>query len=398
MLHLQRVLAVHGEIVWVWERGEVRSVASSSLPAVQPGDVVRGKRIVARSRHADFPEPHGDFARMSQDNGLRFRMVGARAVLLGAIRSFFASRGFVEIDPPTLVTSPGLELHLDAVSAQLREGMGGAPTQRWLATSPEYLMKRLVSCGFERIFSLGHAFRSGERGAHHNPEFSVLEWYRAGADYRAIVRDAQGLVRHCAKALRRHNFPPPIGFDADAPWQHLSVQEAIARHAGFDPGRGDDEFVVRWKAREVGLDVQPDDTAADILMRALAERVEPRLAGLGAVVIDRWPASMASLARRFAKAPHLAERFEIYVRGVEIANGFSELVDAGEQRLRFEADLHARRQLGRPAYPVDDRFLAALAEGCPPAAGVALGVDRLLMLLCGLDDIDDVLPFPFERA
>ena len=399
MAVLQRVLASQGDVVWVWQDGAVRGLTRASVPPVQPGDVIAdGARIVAQSEQADFPCPDGDFARMTERDGLRFRMVAARAVLLGAIRGFFARRGFLEIDPPTLVTSPGLELHLDAVAVQLREGMGGAPVQRFLATSPEYLMKRLISCGFERIYSLGHAFRSGERGAQHNPEFSMLEWYRAGADYRAIVRDARALVRHCAKALKQANLLPVNGFDAEAPWLRLSVQQVVARHAGFDPGRCDDDALVLRRAQAAGLEVQPGDTAADVLVRALAERVEPRLAGLGAVVIDRWPASMASLARRFAKAPHLAERFEIYVHGVEIANGFSELVDAREQRSRFEVDLRARQRLGRPIYPMEERFLAALAEGCPPAAGVALGVDRLLMLLCDLKDIDDVLPFPFERA
>lgn len=398
MTELRRVLAVTPEAVWVWQQGTVRRVAPSELPSVRVGDICRGGEIVARSQASDFPLHDGDFSRLSERGGLRFGAVRARSVLLTAIRAFFARRGFVEIDPPTLVHSPGLELHLDAVGVQLREGMGGAPVERWLSTSPEYAMKRLISCGFERIYSLGHAFRSGERGTHHNPEFSMLEWYRAGADYRAIVRDARALVRHCARALQSGGFVTEDGFDAEGSWLRLSVRQAIARYADFDPGRGDDVSLVRRRAQAAGLAVDADDGAAEVLVRALAERVEPALAQTGAVVIDRWPASMASLARRFHRAPHLAERFEIYVRGIEIANGFSELVDPDEQRLRFEADIAARQALGRPLYPIDERFLAALREGCPPAAGVALGVDRLLMLLCGHQDIDSVLAFPFERA
>ena len=398
MTELRRVLAVTPEAIWVWQQGEVHAVAPGELPRVRVGDICRGLEVVAHSESSDFPLSDGDFSRMSERGGLRFGAVRARSALLAAIRAFFARRGFVEIDPPTLVRSPGLELHLDAVAVQLREGMGGAPVERWLSTSPEFAMKRLISCGFTRIYSLGHAFRSGERGSHHNPEFCMLEWYRAGADYRSIVRDARALVRHCARALRAAGFATQGGFDAEAPWQRLSVQQAVARHAGFDPGRGDDTDLVRRRAQAAGLPVAAADGAAEVLVRALAERVEPALAAMGAVVIDRWPASMASLARRFHSAPHLAERFEIYVRGIELANGFSELVDPAEQRLRFEADLAARAQLGRPLYPIDERFLCALREGCPPAAGVALGVDRLLMLLCGHEDIDSVLAFPFERA
>jgi lysyl-tRNA synthetase class 2 len=278
--------------------------------------------------------------------------------------------------------------------------------QRWLVTSPEYHCKRLLSAGMTHIYAMQHVFRSGERGAWHNPEFMMLEWYRVGASYRDIVADCRALLRHCALALRRAQLPvaasrPP--YDPARPWQTLSVRQAVVRWAGFDPGRADDDAVVRARALRAGLEVQPQDTAADVIVRALVERVEPALADLppssvGGVVLDRWPASMASLARRFAHAPHLAERFEIYLQGIELANGFSELVDPHEQRERFEVDLQARRRTGRPIYPIDERFLRALHDGCPPAAGVALGVDRLVMALTGSDDIAGVTPFVFERA
>jgi lysyl-tRNA synthetase class 2 len=219
------------------------------------------------------------------------------------------------------------------------------------------------------MYSLGHAFRSGERGPWHNPEFSMLEWYRAGQGWRSIVRDIRQLVQQAAKTL--DVAPPPT------PWSVWSVREAVRRFAGIDIGRAPD----------------PDHVA-----ELLVSRVEPALRALPAVVLAPWPTSMASLARTVPAQPHLAERFEVYLHGVEIANGFGELTDAVEQRRRFEADLAARQATGRPLYPIDERFLLALTEGLPPSSGVALGVDRLLMVLGGYNEIGDVQAFPFERA
>jgi len=416
MAAIARVLAAEPGQVWLWLDGGVRVLAwppelaalpepGTLLALPSPGDPQGIPSVVGQAMDpARFPHPDGDFHRMTEQGGLRTGAIRARSVLLRAIRQFFDRRGFVEVDTPAIATSPGLELHLDAVGVTLREGMGGAQTQRWLVTSPEYHCKRLLAAGLPKIYSLGKAFRSGERGSHHNPEFAMLEWYRTGEDYRAIVRDARALVRHCHKALRdlpgvaQRLAADPTSLDPAMPWQVWSVREAVRRCAGFDPGLGEDVALVRRAALAAGLEVTPADATADILVRALAERVEPALAHEHAVVIDRWPACMASLARRFARTPQLAERFEIYLRGVEVANGFSELVDAREQRARFEADLALRHRLRRPIYPIDERFLAALAEGCPPAAGVALGVDRLLMALGGYRDIDEVLAFPFERA
>lgn len=391
-----RVLAADAAGVWLWQDGRTEHQAGTF--ALQPGDLIdRATGAIVGRASGDFPNPDGDFARLTEHAGTRWHALQARARLLRAIRSFFDRRGFLEVDTPAIATSPGLELHLDAVEVRLRQGMAGAPTTRWLVTSPEYHCKRLLSCGVERLYSLGHAFRSGERGAWHNPEFAMLEWYRAGADYRDIVRDTQALVRHCARALQGMTLPRPRT-DVTGAWPRLSIRAAIQRFAGFDPGRCDDDRLVRQRAVASGLEVRPDDSAADVLVRALVERVEPALAAMPGVVLERWPASMASLARRFAKAPHLAERFEVYLGGVELANGFSELVDAVEQRARLEHDLSERRRHGLPGYPLDERFLGALGEGCPPSAGVALGVDRLLMVLGGWDDIEAVLPFPFERA
>lgn len=349
-----------------------------------------------------------DSQRWHEDGSKRWWLIHARARILKAIRQFFDRRGFVEVDPPAIASSPGLELHLDAVAVELRGGMadfgpaGGELLRRYLVTSPEYHCKRLLSGGLPRIYSLQHAFRSGERGKNHNPEFMMLEWYRADCTYLELVADSRALLRHCHRALQSAelaalaNLPrlaPPL--DVMAPWLRIGVRQAIMRWAGFDPERMDDPLLLRRRAQAAGLDVRPGDGAAEVLLQALVEKVEPALMAHPAVVLDRWPMCLASLARPFDRQPHLAQRFEIYVQGVELANGFTELTDAEEQRRRFEADLAARRTLGRPEYPIDERFLRALTE-CPPAAGVALGVDRLLMALTGAAEIGDVQPFPFE--
>ena len=412
-IDLWRVLACDGTRAWLFGAGQVEKVPllPDAAPAWQPGDWIDGSRtpphwLGGAVDPGHFPHPDGDFARLSADHGRIWFAVRARAVLLQAIRSFFDRRGFVEVDPPTLATCPGLELHLDAVRADLREGMGGARVTRWLTTSPEYHCKRLLTAGFPRLYSLGHVFRSGERGSHHNPEFSMLEWYRAGAPWTDIVRDTRALVRHCARRL--HAAPELAGLwhvpdrrphlDLAAPWLRLSVRAAIRRFAEFDPGRMDDNALVAFRARQAGLEVRAGDGVRDILTRALVERVEPQLAAAPFVVLAPFPRCMASLARAVAGRPWLAERFEIYAGGLELANGFGELTDPVEQRARFEADLAERRRLGRATYPIDERFLRALGDGCPQASGVALGVDRLLMALTGLADIGDVLAFPFERA
>lgn len=401
-LQFLRILAVEPDRVWAFDGGQVRAVQVDI--DTRPGDILQligGTWCrVAAAVGGDFPTHSGDFARLSGNNAQRFHTIKARAVLLRAIRQFFDRRGFTEVDTPAIATSPGLELHLAAVQVRLQQGMGGSEVQRWLVTSPEYHCKRLLTCGFTKIYTMQHAFRSGERGGQHNPEFTMLEWYRAGADYTHIIRDNMHLIRHCALALASAGVSvgPAQSAYAKAGWDYFTVRSAIKRFAGFDPDDCTDDALVRERATAAGLLVQHQDTTPDILMRALAERVEPALRMVPLAVIESWPASMASLARRFSGAPHLAERFEIYLHGVEIANGFSELVDPVEQRQRFEADLKKRRDAGLPTYPIDERFLAALSEGCPPSAGVALGVDRLLMQLCGYSDIDEVLAFPFERA
>lgn len=342
-----------------------------------------------------FPQPGSDWYRLHRNGAQLFRAVEQRARLLRALRAWFDTRGFIEVDTPALATSPGLEVHLDAVPATPRLGFGAPPSERWLVTSPEYHMKRLLSAGFDRIYQLGKAFRSGEVGRLHNVEFTLLEWYRAPGTWDDVVCDTEQLVLSAAQTLGVGPQVPYGGHlvDLTPPWPRLTVREAIQRFAGFDPWPWTDADSLRARAVRAGIAAEDEPEPADILVRTLVERVEPALPGHAPVVLTHWPACMASLARRVPGDPEVSERFEVYLGGMELANGFGELLDADEQRARLRADLDARARRGLPAYPIDERFLGALATGCPPAGGNALGVDRLLMFLTGATDVAQVVSF-----
>lgn len=287
----------------------------------------------------------------------------ARARVLEGIRAFFVGRGFLEVETPSRVPANAPEPHIDAV-----------PSGPWyLHTSPELCMKRLLAAGYGRVFQICRCFRAEERGRRHLPEFTLLEWYRAGADYRDLMEDCEALLACLAGEgpLRRDGR----AVDLTPPWPRLPVSEAFARWVGSSP--------------EAAL-------ARDAFDEAVALRVEPALAELGTpVFLVDYPAACAGLARPKPGRPEAAERFELYAGGIELANGFSELVDAGEQRRRFEADRAARARAGKDPYPVPEPFLRDL-EAAPPCAGIALGVDRLAMLLTGAASVEEVVAFPPE--
>jgi lysyl-tRNA synthetase class 2 len=298
-----------------------------------------------------------------------------RARMLAEVRAFFDARGFVEVQTPLMVPSPGLDVHLDAF--EIAGGDAGAP--RWLSTSPEYQMKRLVAEGLTRIYQITPCFRRGESGARHNPEFTMLEWYRGGADIEEVMADTEQLA---AAVTRGSVHLPDRVVDLAPPFERITVCDAFARFAG-------------WSVEETLAAAASDE---DRYFRALVDRVEPGLAGLpSAVFLVDYPATQASLARRKLDDPRLAERFELYVAGVELCNGFGELVDPIEQRARLVADQATRRAKGLPVYPIDERFLAALAR-MPPSGGNALGLDRLVALACGTTEIADVLSFTADEV
>ncbi len=286
-----------------------------------------------------------------------------RSRLLHAIRCFFHMRGFAEVETPVRLTAPALELHIDA------EPSG----DHWLRTSPELHMKRLLAGGMEQIFQLGPCFRRGERGDRHHPEYTMLEWYRARADYTDILADTKALIAHCAQAVLGRT---DLSYRGQAiqllpRWERVTVAEAFQRWAGWNPAE-------HWDAERFDLD--------------LVEKVEPNLPRECPVVLAEYPAPAAALARRKPADPRVAERWELYIGGLELANAYSELTDPVEQRARFEACAAARRALGKDVYPVDEAFLAALTH-MPPSGGIALGVDRLAMLFADADRLDDVMAF-----
>jgi lysyl-tRNA synthetase class 2 len=289
-----------------------------------------------------------------------------RAALVREVRSFFDAGGFLEVDTPVLVPSPGLELHLDAFAIE-----GGT---RFLSTSPEYQMKRLLADGHERIYQVTRAFRRNELGARHNPEFSILEWYRANAGVEDMMKDTEQLVEAITKGV-----VSVLGrtIDTKAPFARMTLLEAYRDLAGIPE-------------HETLAIAERDE---DRFFRVLVDVVEPKLAELDhAIFLTEYPASQASLARKKPGAPEVAERFELYVAGVELCNGFGELTDPVEQRARMEHDRDERARRGLPAYPIDEKFLAALAD-VPPSGGNALGLDRLIALACGTTTIGDVMAF-----
>ncbi len=301
------------------------------------------------------------------------KLLRERASVVAKVRSFFDARGFLEVETPIMVPSPGMDLHLEAIPA------GGA----WLGTSPEYQMKRLLADGWSRIFQITKAFRKGELGARHNPEFSILEWYRAGGGVDDVMHDTEELI---ASVTGGRVHVDGRTLDVTPPFARITVCEAYARWAGVAP----DET----------LRLAADDE--DTYFRLLVDRVEPGLAALDhGVMLTDYPATQASLARKKPSDPRVAERFECYVAGVELCNGFGELTDPVDQRARFVADQDARRARGLDVYPIDEKLLAALAKlsvDGVDAGGNALGVDRLVALACGTTEIARVLAFTAEEV
>ena len=300
------------------------------------------------------------------------------------MRAFFAVRGVLEVETPQLSAAAATDLHLESLSARPAEG-GAAG---WLHTSPEFPMKRLLAAGAGDIWQLARVFRGSERGRRHNPEFSLLEWYRVGWEAGRLMDEVDEFVRTLAGEG---------GIARESVW--LSYREAFLRHAGFDPFAASvAEMADMLAARGVPLPEGVGEDRGAALDLALAMLVEPALDPAAPTFIYDFPASHAALARIRPGDPPVAERFELFLGGMELANGFHELTDVDEQAARFHADLAARRARGLAEPPMDQRLLAALRHGLPPCAGVALGFDRLVMILAGAAHIDEVLAFPSARA
>ena len=323
-----------------------------------------------------------------------------RAAIAAAVRTYFADAGFVEVETPALQVSPGLEPHLRAFATDL-EAPDGGHSRLYLHTSPEFAMKKLLVAGEPRIFQLARVFRNGERADTHHPEFTMLEWYRAEAATPDLVADCEGLLRAALAAagagcLRWRDRDS----DPSRPWQRISVAEAFRTYAGIDllasapdPARPD-VAALRRDAARIGVRTDDGDAWDDVFFRIFLDRIEPKLGSPAPTILYDYPASMAALARIRPDDPRVADRFELYVAGLELANAFGELTDSAEQHRRFEADRALKAARHGFAYPVDEDFLAAHAHGLPASAGIALGFDRLVMLATGAKRIEDVLWAP----
>ena len=286
-----------------------------------------------------------------------------RGAIFNRVRAFFQQKGYLEVETPFRIPAPAPEPHIDAI----------ASAGWFLQTSPELCMKRLLAAGYERIFQICRCWREGERGERHLSEFTMLEWYRAGADYLSLMEETEALLLTAAGAERIRYRGRSI--ELAQPWERITVRQAFGRYAGTTA----EEALAAGRFEEI-----------------MVEAIEPRLGLARPTFIYDYPASEAALSRLKQGEPAVAERFELYIGGLEIANAFSELTDAAEQRRRFEAGSAERAGLGKAVYPMAEKFLAALEE-MPESAGIALGLDRLVMVLLDADCIDEVVAFTTEE-
>lgn len=317
----------------------------------------------------------------------------SRMALTRAIRAFFDNQEFYEVETPILQVCPVMDAHIHGFKTELKGLDLKRERDLYLHTSPEFAMKKLLVAGLPRIYQLCHVFRNGEGSRLHSPEFTILEWYRAQADYHAIMEDCIGLLRHCAQDLQVNVYTHKgLNCDPFGDWEKLSVAGAFERYASIRLGdylEDRNDFAAAIAGQ--GIRVAADDRWDDLFFRVMAEKIEPNLGmGVPCILYD-YPVSMASLSRRKPEDPRFAERFELYVCGIELANAFSELTDEAEQEKRYHEEMAIKKALYGETYPLDEDFIAALKYGLPESGGIALGVDRLAMLASGADDIEKVL-------
>jgi len=328
-------------------------------------------------RSAEVTSAHNDWRPTASPEALRLR-----AEILAKIRTFFTEREVMEVETPLLASAPVTDLHLRALSCRYRGPGAHDGRELYLQTSPEFAMKRLLAAGCGPIYQICRAVRDGEAGRRHNPEFTILEWYRPGWDHHRLMDEVDELL---AAVL------------GSGSGERLSYAATFKRYAGVEV-IGETDAALRLRVKDFGVSDVEGLSRDDLLDLVLTHVIEPKLGHCQPTFIHDYPASQASLARVRDGDPALAERFEVFVEGVELANGYHELVDPAEQRRRFEADNEKRDSLDLPSVPIDERLLAALEHGLPGCAGVALGVDRLVMLASGTRKIADVLTFPIDRV
>ena len=407
-----RVVAVEAEafVVRNQERAE-RLMLSPGTEAPRCGDIVealvddgaqlpravRLHRLVAPVT-SPVDDPGSLYARLHRNESHIQKLLLLKTKSLGCIRRFFDSRGFVEWQTPRLVVSPGIEVHLQGFVTHYLDSRGEA-RRRYLPTSPEFSLKKALCAGMERIYELCRCFRNGgESGPLHHCEFTMLEWYRAFADYQAIMVDVEELCWFLAEELGAAVAPSfrGIALDWRPPWPRRSLKEVFSHYCGIDLERGlqDPEYFRGEAKRLLGETREGDEDFDTLFFRLSLQLIEPHL-GLGKPeILYDYPITMAALAAGKAGEPQVAERFEVYVAGVELANAFTELNDPVEQEARFHQALAEKRRRGFPEVPIDAEFLRELGYGMPPAAGIALGVERVLMALTDTSHINDLFFLP----
>ena len=382
------------------ESGGIDFVAKRRIEEIKTGDivelygvVVEGVVDVTQARllvRGNTEWCQGDWARF-QANGLRENM-RVRAAVLDAVRDFFRDADFLAVDTPTLVRASAQEEHIQLFATEYQGDK--EKEQLYLAPSPELYMKRLLGAGFERIYQISRSYRNGETGPQHNPEFTLIEWYRAYASYEEIMADVENLVAHVAESVLGQQSVVRAGreISLQPPWERISVREAFARWASVDLDACADAESLFRRARDLGYDsAKRGDSWEDLFHKILLEKVESELAKLGAVHLFDYPRQLAALAKLKEGDSAIAERTEAYLGGVELSNGYTELNDPAQQRERFARDAQPG---GAPA---DEAFLAAMERGIPPAGGVALGLDRLVMVVAGASCLDEVIAFPLRH-
>src|SRR5262245_57817783 len=325
-------------------------------------------------------------------------MLRMRGEIVHALRDLFAELAFVEVETPALQVSPGNEIHLQAFGTELADA--DRRDRRYLRTSPEFACKKLIAAGERRIVEFARVFRNGERSALHHPEFTMLEWYRADESYETIMDDCIAVIAQAASTAGSRQFVwRERSADPFASPERMTVEQAFAQYAGIDllatlsEDRGPDRERLAAAARVAGVPTAEDDRWGHIFICVMTEMIEPHLGVGRAIILDEYPAEMSALARPKASDPRVAERFEIFLCGVELANGFGELTDADEQRRRLLAQMDAKQHIYNERYPIDDDFISALRI-MPRTSGVALGLDRLIMLAAGATHIEQVLWAP----
>ena len=358
----------------------------------------------AQKDFRQFVSEAPQWLRLLQDPEKR-KIFYLRQQIIQEIRNFFLAQGFLEVDAPALVPHPGMEPHLNPFETRFIDANAQSLQTFYLHTSPEYAMKKLLATGFEKIFYLGHCFRNSEVSATHHPEFLMLEWYRAYADYHHIMADCEALITHLARQIKggfcfRYQNQE---IDLTPPWPRMSVAEAMQRFAGVNLKniRSRDDWIAVAQAKNYDT-VDASWSWEDIFFLIFLNEVEPKiacpLAGQARpIFLVDYPAALASLAKRKVDEPNFVERFELYIGGLELANAFTELNDPKEQYQRLLHEQKVRKQLRRPVFKIDAEFITALEIGIPPAGGIALGVDRLIMLLLDKSHLEDVLFFPFRQ-